>query len=437
MVGGTEPSAVPVTLSSPGSPVKDSIKASPIPVRSARPSAVPAASGRPVPSDRIRRIVSLDWVRGWMLVASVCANSLLLPPEWLDHAEWDSVHVMDLIFPIFVTLSGCGLAFAMHRGVKPLPLLRRAVILLLAGLVYNAVVLNSWSLDSWRVTGVLQLYAVVVVVLGLLHLLTRSWIGWALITVAISCGHTLLLALYAVDCPDKLLTRECNPAGPIDVALFGAGHVYGLGAVGHDPEGVVGILGALICASAGATVGHLLLSARAGSARRNASIRRTVPAQGTGRRVSTSVLPIAAVAAGLWAASWLSAVIPERIWGVTIPAMKRLWTAPFAFEVAAGTAIVLLLGHLLLDRKSVSRPLRLASYPLVALGRNSLLVYFGSHVVMSLLSRALPSGSNLATEIAQTIAIQGHVQTTWTAAILALWLVLACVLHRFRIYLRP
>ncbi|QJU54558.1 heparan-alpha-glucosaminide N-acetyltransferase domain-containing protein [Herbiconiux sp. KACC 21604] len=108
------------------------------------------------------RMLSLDVVRGVMLVVSVGVDSLLAQPEWFGHAVWEGVHPVDLVFPVFVTLSGCGLAFAMHRRVRAWPLLRRVAILLAAGLVYNAIALNSWRFDDWWLTGVLQLYAGVV-----------------------------------------------------------------------------------------------------------------------------------------------------------------------------------------------------------------------------------------------------------------------------------
>ncbi len=67
------------------------------------------------------RILSLDWARGWMLIASVSVNAWVLMPGWFDHAPWFGVHPVDLIFPIFVTLSGVGLAFANGNQVRPNP----------------------------------------------------------------------------------------------------------------------------------------------------------------------------------------------------------------------------------------------------------------------------------------------------------------------------
>jgi len=56
---------------------------------------------------------------------------------------------------------------------------------------------------------------------------------------------------------------------------------------------------------------------------------------------------------------------------------------------------------------------------------------------MSLLSRPSPDGSTPATDIASTIAVTGNPQATWTIVLVVFWVVLACFLHRDRIYLRP
>jgi predicted acyltransferase len=370
------------------------------------------------------RIASLDLVRGLMLVATVVLGSLLATPEWIDHATWASVHPADTLFPVFVTLSGCGLAFALRRGVRFGVLIRRTLVLLAAGLLYSAILSGSWALDTWRVTGVLQIYAVVVAVLGLLHLVTRSWRGWAVVTALFAVAHTVLLSGWAERCVGGVLTRECNPSGAIDVLVFSAAHIYQHGGAGHDPEGLVASLGALVSASAGVTVGHLLLSVRRRSLDRSAG-------------VGTAVLPLIALAAAFLAAAFVLTWAPTLLGGQPVPMMKRLWSPPFALALASATTIALLLGHLLVDRAGTGRVIRGLSYPILALGRNSLLVYFGSHVLMGLLTRPLPDGSIPAETIATTVAVAGHVQATWTGLLLLFWILLTSLLHRHRLYLRP
>ena len=52
--------------------------------------------------------------------------------------------------------------------------LRRSLVLLLAGLAYNAVTAGSVDFASLRFTGPLQVYAVLVLVIGALHLVVRT-----------------------------------------------------------------------------------------------------------------------------------------------------------------------------------------------------------------------------------------------------------------------
>lgn len=359
-----------------------------------------------------------------MLVASVASNSLVVVPHWYDHSRWDGVHGIDLIFPVFVTITGIGLGFAMHRRVQAGALVRRVVVLFVVGLLYNAVTQWAFDLGTWRVPGVLQLYAVVVLVLGVLHLLTRTWVGWAVVTLTLAAAHTVLLATTAAHCPGGILTRECNPSGVLDPLVLGAAHIYQQGGAGHDPEGTVAVLGALVSASAGATAAHLLLTVRARADR-------------AGRGVAVAVVPMAALAAALVVVAWLSAQVPDWLTGTPTLVMKRLWTAPFGLGVAAGTIVTLLIVHLVLDRPGAGPMVQRASYPLLALGRNSLLVYFGSHVVMSLLVRGFGDAPSVTDRLWPVLDVAGHPQLTWSILLVVAWTALAVVLHRRKIYLRP
>jgi heparan-alpha-glucosaminide N-acetyltransferase len=364
-----------------------------------------------------RRVTSLDVVRGLMLCVSVGVNSLLVTPGWFEHAEWDGVHGLDLVFPVFVTLTGCGLGFAMHRRTNLRSLGRRVLVLVAAGLLYNALVLDSWDPATWRFTGVLQLYAGVVVVLVLGHLLTRTARGWFVITTVLALGWATALAWFATTCAGGVLTRECNPSGVVDVAVFTAPHVYWGGDAGHDPEGLLSTLGACLSAAAGACVGHAVLS-------------RTAPRD--------CVRPVLTIVAGFLLLAAATRWVPELLTGEPVQVMKRLWTPPFALLVAAGVALALLLGHLVLDRSSAPVGLRRAVWPLEALGRNSLLVYFGSHVLTAVLARQVDAdGVSLAQRIADAVALGGHPQIGLTLLALLFWGALAALLHQRRIYLRP
>ncbi|ARU52024.1 putative acyltransferase [Cellulosimicrobium cellulans] len=366
------------------------------------------------------RIAALDWLRGIMLVASVTINSMVILPPSFHHSPWDGVNLEDVIFPIFVTLSGCGLAFALNRRTDWPRFARRVVVLFGLGLVYNWVVDGTQSLGELRFTGVLQLYAVVVLLTALGHQLTRTWRGWLGWTAFYASTYSALLMWWSTRCPDSTLTRECNPSGAIDSAVFGS-HMYAGGLLGHDPEGLVAIYGSMVSVAAGATIGHLVLAIH----RRSDDV-----------PLRRYVAPLTLLGAGLLAAAWL---LPRAadVLGTDLPMMKRLWTPPFALAIAGGVAIAMGLA-VVVTRKIESRPVLDAAllYWLVALGRNSLLVYFGSHVLSSLLRR-YPGGPGEGVLFQAVNALGGGWagQIAVTLALLLFWTTLAVVLHRRRIYL--
>ena len=370
-----------------------------------------AATEAPKPG----RIASLDWVRGWFLCASVATVSVLAPrPEQLNHAEWFGVTAQDLVFPLFVTLSGAGLAFAYRNAVGWGATIRRSVVLLLCGLAYNMVAAQTTDLSTLRWTGALQVYAVLVLVIGVLHKVARGPRAWMVVAAVVALGQGALLLWWQAGCVGGVLTPECNPSQVVDQALLGTAHMYAGGALGHDPEGVIGIVGALLTACVGAVAGHLALSAR-----------------GTHRGPAYLL--------GWAAALMLAAVAAAQL----LPAMKRLWTTPFALGAGALGIVLLAVGMAVLDlpagRRWRTARERLA-WPLVAMGRNSLLVYFGSHLLMIvLLTRTDENGHPWANVLSDEVEdlVLGHNRAGVVLVMLALWAGVAALLHWRRVYLRP
>ncbi len=362
-------------------------------------------------TSRPGRIASLDVVRGLLLVISVASEAVLAPrPAALVHAPWDGVRAIDLIFPLFVTLSGCGLAFAYRNHVGWGATVRRSVVLLVVGLLYLVIANESIALATLKVTGPLQVYAVLVLLIGVLHLVARTWRSWLLITLVVAGAQLAMLLLFQAGCPGDELLASCNPSRTIDFTVFGPQHLYHLGELGHDPEGLPSILGAFVTASAGVTAGHLALSKR-------------------GTRLAP--LHLMGLAAGLAVIAFATHPL--------VPMMKRLWTTPFALGIGAVGVAVLAIGMLVMDSPAPQAWMRRRAHlawPLVALGRNSLLVYFGSHiVVIILLQRGGPT--SWAVQAAERVDFLGDPRLSFVLVNVAVWLVIASLLHRRKIYLRP
>lgn len=383
----------------------------------------PATGARPV------HTAALELVLGLFLCVGVAMDSVLAPrPEQLIHAAWFGVTAQDLVFPLFVVLSGVGLAFAHRGGLGWATTVRRGAVLLACGLVFNAVVARTLDLATLRWTGELQVYAVLVLTVGLLHKVARGPRAWVAITGLAALLQGAFLLLWQSGCPDGAFTPGCNPSRVVDPALFGRAHVYIGGALGHDPEGVVALLGALVTVSAGVAAGHLALTLESSPG----------DSQGDGRRHGRHGRRVSAYLLG-WAATVTVAAVAAGQW---MPAMKRLWTTPLGLGAAALGVALFAVGLAALHLRLPSRldQLREAlAWPFVAMGRNALLVYFGSQLLMLvLLTRRDEHQHPLANVVGDWVEdfALGHNRTGLVAVMLGLWLLVAAVLRSRRIYLR-
>jgi heparan-alpha-glucosaminide N-acetyltransferase len=376
------------------------------------PVTLPAAAGPQGPQKRPhRRVLSLDSVRGILLLVNIAVISVLPPvhPQ-LKHAQWFGVTFFDVIFPLFVTFSGVGLAFAHRNHVTWRRTFRRSGLLLVIGLAYTVVVSGNLEPAQLRFTGPLQVYAILVLVIGALHLVVRTPRVWAAVTVAVAAAQAFMLAAWQATCPGGQLAETCNPSRVVDVAVLGANHVYAQGLRGHDPEGIIASFGALVTALVGVTAGHIVLAHR-----------------GTWRAPALLVA---------WAVPVLALALATS---TVLPTMKRLWSSPFALGIAGAGIVIFAVGIVVLDMPAtrlwerVRVPL---TWPLVALGRNSLLVYFGSHLVMHVL---LDNGGELswAQRLSDSLDVIGNEALSLMLFMMLAWVAVTAVLHRHRIYLRP
>ncbi|WP_462417348.1 hypothetical protein [Kytococcus sp. Marseille-QA3725] len=368
----------------------------------------------PPPAVRRPRLVSLDWSRGTAVVFNLLMIAVLPPlPAALKHARWEGVHLVDLVFPSFVVLSGAGMAFAYARTPSWWVVLRRSSVLWAAGLVYNGVVLDWPPLAEFRLMGPLQVYAVLVPLVAVASTRLRTTRAWAagVVALLVVLGATHLA--WGTHCGG--VSPECNPSRVLDLPWMGA-HAYRGGALGHDPEGLVTLAGALVTAGVGLVAGSTLRTLHG--------------APGIRRRIVARLLVLvgACVAGGL----------VLQLLGV--PLVKRLWTPSFALLSAVPGLLVLLGGYLLLDAEGA--PLAGSGHRWVAagvrsvpeaLGRNALLGYFGSHLVLHWLTLGDPS-------VADRVAgVLGGDAGRWLfgSVFLGFWVVLAVVLARHRVYVRP
>src|SRR5699024_10008259 len=269
------------------------------------------------------------------------------------HAKWYGFSFIDIIFPAFVTIFGTSMAIAYHKGVKKKRLAARTLKLLLFGLLFNMIV--NWNLDihTIRLTGVLQLFAVV----GLLAVLVTRFVKKThhliLVSILIFLIHGLFLMgnIFCSGLPQPF----CNPSAFIDYYIFGKNHLYVLGEVGYDPEGIPSMFGALGNALLGFVAGKIILQKK-------------------------SIGPkLYAYASLLFVLCVISLYF--------IPMAKRLWTPSFGFWTAGITVLMLATCYVLFEKAdNLGETTKWTLGFFIAFGRNSFLLYFGKYLLNSLLA---------------------------------------------------
>jgi predicted acyltransferase len=305
------------------------------------------------------RLHWLDAFRGLTIAGMILVNN---PGSWgtiyapLRHAAWDGCTPTDLIFPFFLFISGLSMAISgarrsgnQSRGARTLKLVRRSALLILTGLFLHA--FPKFDGSTLRIPGVLQRIGLCTLGIGLLDLwLPRRGVFLAMLGGLVAYHLIFFGASFpAFDFPS--FSQNQNPTRAIDLAVFGPSHIWVKGV--FDPEGLVSTLTAAWTLYLGLLCG-----------------RRCFPGGGE-----------AEATLGNWALGIGLALLGLGLARLHQPLNKPLWT-PSDVAWTAGLAWTASLG---LARLSGLLKLELWAYPLIAVGRNPLLLF----VLSGLLARTL------------------------------------------------
>lgn len=366
-----------------------------------------------------RRLRSIDAFRGAVLAFMVLTPATGDPATYpfLRHAHWDGATASDLILPTFLVTSGLSLAFLLRAPVRrrtALRLVRRVVLLVVLGWAYNAYGTSGTDLGALRLTGVLQLIGVSGFLAAATALAVRRRDGsdrpWLVagVAVALQVVHGIGLRALADRCAG---VDTCSPFHPWDRAVLGEAHTYGAGVHAYDPEGLV----VMVAATSLVLIGWLVGRALAGAA-----------PEGRGAVAAR----VAGAGAGLLAAAWVLDDID--------PANKRLLTPAFVC-LAAGVALLAFSTFLVaLDVVGArrERPLMTGlTWPLVALGRNALVVYLLERFLLQTAATVDVGDRSMRRVVLD--ALPGTDTTrhlAYTVVLLALVGAVTAVLHRRRWY---
>jgi predicted acyltransferase len=402
------------------------------------PSA-PASSGR---------LMSLDALRGfdmfWILGADALVRALSevngsavakFLARQLDHRDWAGCTFYDVIFPLFVFISGVSLVYSLSkqiaqhgRAAAAKHVLVRGVILFVIGIFYSGGFANAWP--GIRLLGVLQRIALAYTFAGLLFCFLRPR-QLAAMAAALLLGYWALLAWVPIRDlrldPAALAAHlgKAKPTLPEVRAAFDAttARVTGKYDPGYnltnhldfqylpgrkydtyyDPEGYLSTLPAVVTCLLGVFAGLLL---------RRADL--TDP-----QKVRTLLLAgIAAVALG-----WL--------WHLQFPVIKKIWTSSYVLVVGGYSALLLAAFYYVVDVRGWRR----WCVPFVWIGMNPITLYLASNLIGFRRVAERFAGGDIKAWLDATVGA-GAGQGLLAVVGLALMFVLAWFLHQRRIFLR-
>lgn len=300
------------------------------------------------------RYLALDAFRGITIALMILVNT---PGTWshvyapLLHAEWNGATPTDLVFPFFLFIIGSAMFFSFKKSnftASPeqfRKIIKRGFILFFIGFMLNIIPFTV-NVEDLRIMGVLQRIGIAYAVAAcLVCVLNRIGIFIA--------SAVILLAYWALllSVGEGALSIEGNIIRQLDLAVFGANHMYSMRGVSFEPEGLLSTFPAIVSMLLGFELTRYLTSIED---KKSSVVKLTF---------------IGGLAIGFGA-----------LWGIVLPINKSLWTPSYVIYSTGFACLLLATFIWLID---IMKQVKLAG-PLLVYGTNPLFVYVLSFLVVTL-----------------------------------------------------
>ena len=312
-----------------------------------------------------QRLYSLDALRGfdmfWIIGAEDIFHTMAKAtqsPIWVklseqfEHPYWNGFTAYDLIFPLFIFVTGVSASFSLGsaleqgkaRSMLLKKIIRRGLILFLLGLIYNNG-LQLRPISDIRFMSVLGRIGIAYMLSSILFLYTKEqmqiiWFAGLLI------GYWLILKFTAAPgFPMGDLTEEGNFASYFDRSVLPGKLSRGI----HDTVGLFNNIPAVSSGLAGIIVGNYL--------RRSTS----TPEQKTRYMLLLG----------------LGALALAQLWNLDFPVNKNLWSSSFVLQTVGFSLLLLALFYWVIDVKGYQR----WAFFFKVIGMNSILIYMSGKFI--------------------------------------------------------
>lgn len=309
-----------------------------------------------------KRLYSLDalrgfdmfWITGGAGLAILLSN--MTGVEWLNtqmhHVKWEGFRFYDLIFPLFMFISGVAIPFSiLSKLEKNVPkskliwkIFRRFVLLIILGLLYNGVFRSGF--ENPRMASVLGQIGAAYFFASIITIYFQTVRSRIICLVSILVGVGIIQLLIPVpDVGAGVLTPDGSINGYIDRLLL-PGKLHG---DTFDPEGILCSISA---------TGITLMGSLAGTILKNSKI-------GDWQKI------------GILTASGLTAIILAFILSSFYPIIKSCWTSSFNLLTGGISFLLLAFFYLLIDHWGFKK----WAFYFRVIGMNSIFVYLFTRIV--------------------------------------------------------
>lgn len=316
-----------------------------------------------------QRLMSLDALRGFdmlfimgfaSLVISICnlfpGGSECCIAQNMIHVKWHGLTHHDTIFPLFLFIAGISWPYSYSKQLAAgadrkhiyIKVLKRAVILIIFGIIYNG--LFKLDFQNMRICSVLGRIGAAWGIAACMYILFNARTR-AYICIAILLGYWALISLVpAPDVPGAdPLTKDGNLIGYIDRMITPGKLISNNGR--FDPEGLLSTIPAIVTAMLGMFTGEFVRNERKGL---------------SGSRKALY----------MFAAAVLMLVI-GLVWNQVFPINKKMWTSSFVMTVGAYSLAMFALFYYVIDVKKCQK----WTLFFRVIGMNSITIYMAQKIL--------------------------------------------------------
>lgn len=312
-----------------------------------------------------QRLQSLDALRGfdmfWIIGAEEIFHAMAKAtnaPFWkslseqFEHPNWNGFSAYDLIFPLFIFVTGIAATFslggAMEKGTAKKELLqkviKRGLILFLLGVIYNNG-LQIRPISDIRFMSVLGRIGIAYMLSSIIFLYAKERFQ-AIWFVSLLIGYWIILKFTAAPgFPIGDLTEAGNFASYIDRTVLPGKLSRGI----HDTVGFFNNIPAISSGLAGILTGNYLRKAGVSPAKKALHM----------------------------ALAGLAALIIAQIWNLDFPINKNLWSSSFVLQTVGFSLLLMSLFYWIIDVKGYKR----WAFFFRVIGMNSILIYMSGKVI--------------------------------------------------------